>query len=123
MSSKKEMLDKVNAAAKKREEARDRAAANKTIEAFVFEFFKEAEEVLLLDMSPQNKGVMLLLSHNTLENKIKTFDPKVKEVKIVWRGENEPIVQGVTIVWSKHFSNINQADPELYIDVAEMLFN
>ena len=123
MSARDEVLKKIKEAADRRKEMRTESKVDKTVETFVFSFFKEAESILSINVSSSNKASMMILALQVLINKIKTIDSGCNNVNIVWHNDEAiTTIQGIKIVWSKSYQDIHQVDPELYVDVSEMLF-
>lgn len=131
MSIKTKLLEEISKKAERRKEKRQEANNNKTIEAAVFEFFKNIEESRKLHMDLLYDDVLFFKAKQALETRLRSFDNKVKisieystqtiDSAPVYLAEVN-IVRGVTIWWSQAYIAKNNVDPSLYIDVSQMLF-
>lgn len=127
MSIKAKLLEKVSKNAKKIREKRIVASHNKTVEAAVFEFFRNIEEALKLGISGYDP-YLFNEAKISLEKRLKAFDRDAKisvqftvsEDLTAWESTT---VRGVTIWWGQFYIAKNNVEPSLYIDVSQMLFN
>lgn len=127
MSVKSKLLEEINKKTQKIREKRVDAANNKSIEAAVFEFFKNIEDSRLLHEGKQYDYTLLSSARVALERRLKSFDNRVK-VSVEYNinqditSTEEQSVRGVTIWWSNQYIAKNNVDPSLYIDVSQMIF-
>jgi hypothetical protein len=123
MSVKSKLIDEIEKKAARIKEMRVRAASNKTIEAYVFEFFRNMEEVNKMSSSSQEKYGLTLDAHRSLVDKIRTIDQFIhaEGAHINWTEDGQ--VQGLTIRWSASYIKQNSCEPEFYIDIGQMLFS
>lgn len=124
---KQKLLAEINKKAQKIRERRVEAASNKTIEAAVFEFFKNIEESRQLHEGKKYDYDLLSRAKNALQERLYAFDHRVK-VSVEYNVHPDPTntdeqtVRGVTIWWSPTYIQKNNVDASLYIDVSQMLF-
>lgn len=127
MSIKDDLLKKIEEKASRIREKRIEAANNKTLEAFVFEFFKHAEQARFLHKNERYDEDMLKSAITSLREKLKSIDTKVK-VSIEFNrtdGQEKSLrdtIRGVTIYWSPLYIARQGCHQSLYIDVADLLF-
>ncbi len=127
MSVKSKLLEEINKKAQKIRDKRVEAAGNKTIEAAVFEFFKNIEDSRTLRADTAYDYTLLSRAREALEGRLRAFDHKVK-VSVEYNISQDPMsteeqtVRGVTIWWSQPYIKKNNVDASLYIDVSQMLF-
>lgn len=127
---KKDILSQIDKKAKKIRDKRVDASNNKTLEAAIFDFFKNIEQSKQIGGGIKYDRDMFLAARKSMVDRIKVFDKQVK-VSIEFnvtaeKGETlnwqEQDVRGVTIWWSDKYIVKNNVDPSLYIDVSNMLF-
>jgi hypothetical protein len=129
MTIKNKLLEEIGNKAKKIRQKRVEAANNKTIEAAVFEFFRNAEEARALHENKFYDMAVLKSARISLIERLKIFDSKVK-ISIEWNHQydtatelpNADLIRGVTIWWSQEYIKRNNCHPSLYVDVSNMLF-
>lgn len=127
MSIKNKLLKEIDKKAKKIVEKRQSAAGNSSIEAAVFDFFKNIEEARKLHDGQMYNRQLFLQAQSSLKTRLRGFDRDVKlsiefnisDDTLSWEEQN---VRGVTIWWSQVYITKNNVDPSLYIDVGQMLF-
>jgi epoxyqueuosine reductase QueG len=130
MSIKSKLLEEIEAKAQKIREKRIEAASNKTIEAAVFEFFKNIEESRQLHMGLMYDDTLFFKARAALTERLKGFDHKVKiSVEYSTQTISESafiaetnMVRGVTIWWSQDYIKKNNVHHSFYIDINQMLF-
>lgn len=116
--TKKKLIEEINRKAKRIAEKRSEANSNKTVEAYVFEFFRQVDDAN--QQVDEVKRTFIAYSIDSLQSKIRNIDNRAK-IDIVWLSD-EKKVQGVTIMWSPQYIKVHNVDPTLYIDVSQMLF-
>jgi len=127
MSVKSNLLKQIEEKAQKIRDKRIEAASNKTIENYVFEFFRNIEDSRKLYNNNGYDYVLLGEAKRSLINKLKAFDEKIK-VSIEYNStesttHNEAqTIRGVTLWWSPKYIKQHNCDPSLYMDVSNMLF-
>lgn len=128
--------DLLNEISKKAERIRDKrksAAAIKTVEELVFEFFRQCDEAKQVaeienNGTPTNYNVVMI-AQDHLEKQIRQNHDQGCKIEVVWEtsattGNNENgNILGVRIVWSHWYSVNKSVEPELYIDVTQMLLS
>lgn len=127
-NTKKNLLAEIEKKAQKIRDKRNEASNNKTLEAAVFDFFKNIEDSRKMTNGRYYDQTLFHFARQTLEMRIKNgFDFKAK-ISIEFN-QNEDLtsweetdVRGVTIWWSKEYITKNNCDPTRYIDTSEMLF-
>ncbi len=132
MSIKNKLLEEINAKAQKIRKKRVEAASNKTIEAAVFEFFRNAEEARALHENRYYDMGILESARISLVERLKVFDPKVKisiernhqqqQHSTAMKSPNVDTICGVTIWWSQTYIAKNKCYASLYIDIGDILF-
>lgn len=127
MNIKSKIIAKINKKAQKIREKRVEAANNKTLENYVFDFFRDAEESRGLHNNKKYDPILLDAAKKTLEKKIKIIDVGAKisvefEALQDLTSNEETLIRGVTIWWSQKYIAINNVHPSLFIDVSQMLF-
>lgn len=127
--TKSKLLDEINKKAQKIRDKRIDASNNKTIEAAVFDFFRNAEEARAVHDNKRYDFEILKQARNSLVDRLKAFDPKVK-VAVEWQVQydsekelpDQDMIRGVTIWWSQFYIAKNNCHSSLYIDISQMLF-
>lgn len=131
MSVKSKMLEQVNKAAEKIRARRIIAANNKTLEAAVFEFFKNIEESRQIHGGSRYDRALFTEAYRALQGRVRGFDVGTKvtiefnvntEATTIVAWEYE-MVRGVTIWWSNTYIAKHNVDPTLYIDVSAMFLD
>ena len=115
MSIKSKLMEEIEAKAKKIREKRIEAASNKTVEAAVLEFFKNAEESRILYNNEKYDIGLLAEARVALIGRLQAFDVKVK-VSTEWNDSGEDanhMLRGVTIWWSQDYIKKNLCDQSL----------
>lgn len=126
MTIKKDLLAQINKKAQKIRDKRVDAANNKTIEAAVFDFFKNIEDARAIHGGAIYDSNLFIQAKISLEGRLRAFDNKVKVAiefnstldNIPWEAQQ---VRGITIWWSDFYIKANNVEPSLYIDVSRML--
>lgn len=120
--SKKDLLKEIDEKIKRKQELREQVADKSTIEGFVMEFMHDIEE--LPQYGPGPFHTLAALSKISLTDKLKRFDRGV-EIDVSWHAEEglAPQVNGVLIKWSRDYQQLHDIDPELFVDVTQLLFN
>lgn len=127
MSTKSKLLAEIEKKSQKIRDKRIDAANNKSLEAVVFEFFRNIEQSRLIDGNKSYDPTLFEAARKSLQSRIRSFDCKAK-ITIRFNAHEdltswvEPQVRGVTIWWGQAHIVKNNIDPSLYIDVSEMLF-
>jgi hypothetical protein len=129
MTIKNKLLEEINKKAQKIREKRVEAANNKTIEAAVFDFFRNAEEARLLHDNKRYDMEILSKAKTALVERLRAFDYKIK-ISVEWNAQydvdtespDQDTIRGVTIWWSQPYITKNNCHPSLYIDISQMLF-
>lgn len=127
MSVKKDLLAEINKKAQKIRDTRVVAANNKTLEAAVFDFFRNAEDSRRVHNGERYDHTLMAEAKRSLQERISGFDPgskiaiefNVSEDLTSWQ---EQQIRGVTIWWSKAYIAKNNVDPSYFIDISQMLF-
>jgi len=121
---KRQLLKEIEDRIAKRKEAKARAINRNTVEAFVLAFISNVEEINTMVSSPEEWEINVENAMNNLQSQVMSFDNDVR-VYVSWHQENDslPVVNGVTIKWSKAYQAKENCDPELFLDVTELLFN
>lgn len=117
----KEIEDRI----KKRELAKARAANNNTLEKFASDFFHNIEELRSVSTGVDFFHHCIGISLLNFETQVSTIDRYAK-VELVWvEVEGKlPLVDRIVITWSKPYQIINRCDPQLSLDMANLiLFN
>lgn len=127
MSIKKQLLAEINKKASKIRERRVEAASNKTLESYIFEFFRNIEESRQLHGGKKYDETLFSNAKKSLERCIRTIDRHAKisvefNVSDDLSSWEEQLVRGVTIWWGQAHIIHNNVDPSLYIDVTQTLF-
>jgi hypothetical protein len=121
------MLAEINKKAQKIREKRVDAANNKSLEAAVFDFFRNIEESRAIHGGVMYDPNLFQQAKKSLEERIRGFDPggkisvefNVSEDLKSWEQQQ---VRGTTIWWSKAYIIRNKVDPSYFIDISQMLF-
>lgn len=127
MSAKKDMMAEINKKAQKIRDKRIEAASNKSLEAAVYDFFRNIEDSRAVHAGKSYDPELFAKAKLSLNERIKGFDPggkisvefNVSEDHQSW---DEQQVRGVTIWWSKTYIIKNNVDPSYFIDISQMLF-
>lgn len=129
MSIKSKLLQEIKIKADKIKAKRIEAAGNKTLEAAVFDFFRNIEESRKLHAGKQYDPDLFISAQKSLLARIVgmvpgtkisvEFNPLPEQSHAPWY---EQEVRGVTIWWHAAYIARNNVEPSLYIDVSEMLF-
>lgn len=121
MSVKKKLMEEINKKAQKTKELRATYADRNNVEAYVYEFFRQVDRGRNLET---NYHSQLALAESVLRNKMKTIDGFCRvEPHWVSADDGFPGIKGVTITWSAAYVTANGVEPNLYIDVTDMLFS
>ena len=124
-SSKQKFLAELDKKTKKRQEARLQASRPKDLERYVFEYFRNLDNIKAMQVDWDTKMVVAWQAFDALINQVKILDPRVKNVKSrhINPGNRDDLLDvcGVTVEWSKQYCKRCNASPETYIDVTEML--
>lgn len=127
MKIKKDLLAEINKKANKIKEKRADAANNKTIEAAVFDFFKNIEDSKSISQNGYDE-FLFSSARESLIYRLKNFDRDIKiSVEFNKTSAEEQFdlkkaqVRGVTLWWSQHYIATHNVDPSLYIDIGQML--
>jgi hypothetical protein len=120
---KKKLLEEIDNKAKMRKALKERIANNNPIETFVQEFVRDLEDVNRMTANKREWNNLVKKALSSLVTKVKTIDPKFG-CDVKWRNEEDqlPQVEGVLIKWSRDYQIKTGCDPELYVDVASLLF-
>lgn len=122
MSTKSDILDKINKKAKHYKELKEKSQEIKTPQSIVFEFLKEIESVYPTISDSSSFEFMLNNLSSILETKMRALDPYVK-LEITWNDAEEwdkLRVEGVLIRWSDYYRKLNNvANEELKIDLTD----
>lgn len=126
MSAKKDMMAEINKKAQKIRDSRISAANNKTLEAAVFDFFRNIDATRGISHDGYDPYLFGQAKHALVE-RLRGLDPGGKisvefNVREDIRTDEQPLVRGVTIWWSRAYITKNDIDPSYYIDVNQMLF-
>ena len=127
-SVKDNLLKDIDKKAQKIRDKRIDAATNKTVEALVFDFFRQVDEAKEVAQSQNSEHLidMEILKHayRNLESRVRsTFDVHSK-VEIIWDNGDAPQygnILGVKIYWSLAYIKKHNVEPSIYIDVGQML--
>lgn len=127
MSIKKDLLKEIDKKAQKIRDTRVVAANNKTLEAAVFDFFRNAEDSRKMHNGERYDHTLMAEARRSLQERISGFDRgskisvefNVSEDLTSWQ---EQQIRGVTIWWSKAYIKKNNVDPSYFIDISQMLF-
>jgi len=126
MSTKKDILAEIEKKAKRIREKRVDAINNSTLEAAIFEFFRNIEEARRMHNGEFYDKKLLMEAMRAMETRVKSFDNKAK-TSVEWIPNENPeswdegTIRGVTIWWSEAYIAKNNVSPSLYIDVSQML--
>lgn len=126
MSVKSDLLKQIEKKAQKIRENRAETALPKTLEADVFDFFKNVETARALHQGKRYDPVLFHEARKNLERKIKIVDTAAKlyiefNAPVDNESVDELMVRGVTIWWGNAYIAKNNTTPSLYIDVSQML--
>lgn len=121
MSVRNKLLDEINRKAQKIRDKREEAANNKHLEAYVYDYFRQVDEVRQMPIDDFTKQWMFEEARIALATKVKTIDHNQPQVIPVITDDGT--IQGVRIVWSKIYIALNKCEPEHYIDVSQMLLS
>lgn len=121
---KKKLIEEIDRRIQKKKEARERALEKSTLEAFVLAFIKNVEEINTIATNEVEWQMHVDNAVQSLKGQICSFDNSAK-LEVSWFEEEgkPPVVDGVTIKWSRFYQKLNNCDPELFLDVTELLFN
>lgn len=130
MSVKKDLLTQINKKAQKIRDKRVDAANNKSLEAAVFDFFRNVEAARKMHQDKYYDEYLFDQARRSLVERIRGFDARAKisvefqksEDPLDDRSWNEHVIRGVTVWWSAYYQTTNGVSPSLYIDVSQMLF-
>lgn len=130
MSVKKNLLAEIDKKAQKIRSKRVDAANNKSLEAAVFDFFKNVEAARKMHQDKHYDEYLFDQARRSLFERLKGFDSRVKisvefnkpEDPLDNRDWNEHVIRGVTVWWSTYYQTTKGVSPSLYIDVSQMLF-
>ena len=116
MSVKRKLMAEIEAKAKKMKEKKNKTRTKADLEALVFGFFKEAE-----DLGRMKEFALINEASNEIRRQIqKRFDPNCQ----VQTNYTEDLqVSGITITWSKNYQIAFKSEEQFHIDVADMLFS
>jgi hypothetical protein len=123
---KKKLLEEINKKAD-RMKARKQEIANRNnnVEEFVLKMMKEIDEGASVFMNSDLGPTLIAFYVSSLQERMKTLDSNCK-TEISWAPKNEdenlPRINGVLIKWSKEYQTVNDCDPELFVDIANLLF-
>lgn len=124
---KKDLLKEIEKKAQKIRDTRIVAANNKTLEAAVFDFFRNAEDSRKLHNGERYDHTLMIQARRSLQERINGFD-KGSKISIEFNVSDdltswqEQQIRGVTIWWSKAYIKKNNVDPSYFIDISQMLF-
>lgn len=123
---KKKLMEEISKKAD-RMKARKQEIANreKNVEAFVLKEMKDIDDASTSTINSSLGPAIQDFYVGALGQRLKTLDEGCK-VEISWApqndGESVPRLNGVLIKWSKGYQVANKCDPELFIDIANLLF-
>lgn len=127
MSVKKDLLVEINKKAQKIRDNRVTAANNKTLEAAVFDFFRNIEDSRKMHGGVKYDNTLFSNAERSLQERISGFD-RGSKISIEFNTNanttswEDTQVRGVTIWWSRKYIAKNNVDPSYYIDISQMLF-
>jgi hypothetical protein len=127
MSIKSKLLEEINKKAQKIRDKRIDAANNKSLEAAIFDFFRNIEESRKVHGGTMYDPNLFTQAKISLQERVRGFDYKAKisvdfNVSEDLKNWEEQTVRGVTIWWSNIYIAKNNCDPSLYTDISQMLF-
>lgn len=125
MSVKSDLLKEIEAKAKKIKERKEKVKTKDDVEAFVFDFFREAEDMNRLGDGSGNRdrygAVLTAHASQHLEKQLQQRFDRGARLEITMTEKNQ--ISGVVIHWSKFYQVANKVDETLYIGVEQMLFS
>lgn len=125
MSVKSDLLKEIEAKAKKLKERKEKVKTKDDVESFVFEFFREAEDMNKLGDSLGNRdrygAILTAHASQQLEKQLQQRFDRGARLEITMTDKNQ--ISGVLIHWSKFYQVAHKVDETLYIGVEQMLFS
>jgi len=123
---KKKLLEEISKKAN-RMKARKVEIANRkdNVEEFVLKQMKEIDDAASTTVNSSLGPAIANFYVAALAQRMKTVDEGCK-IEISWAPKNDDEttsrVNGVLIKWSKEYQVANKCDPELFVDIANLLF-
>ena len=129
MSVKSKLLEEIEAKSSKIRSKRIDAAANKSVEVAIFDFFKNIEESRLPELPKEYNSRLFSEAKWALRGRVRGVDSGA-DISIEFNADEGSLanswqqsqVRGVTVWWSKEYIAANNVDPSMYIDISRMLF-
>ncbi len=120
-------MQEIEKKAQKIRDKRVEASSNKTLEAAVFDFFRNIELSRKIHNGERYDITLFSDAKRSLAERVNGFDKGSKvsvefNVSDDFKSWDEQDVRGVTIWWSKAYIAKNNVDPSYFIDLNQMLF-
>src|ERR1035437_1316 len=127
MSSVKEkLLEEIERKVKRKNKLKQEIASRQNnIEEFVLKMINEIDEMISATVNTSLGPVIAKFYIKSIRERIRTLDEDAN-IEISWadkiRDGNLPRLNGVLIKWSPVYQKANACDPELFVDIAALLF-
>ncbi len=119
MSVKKDLLKEIDKKAQRIKDRRAGAANKNTPETYIFEFFRNMDDVHKMAATSEDWCYLGTQAYNTLMSNMKSIDPLCL-MEVVWYNH---CPQGVTIIWSTSYQAANNCSDRVHIDITQMLLS
>lgn len=119
----KQLLKEIDQKIEKKRRAKEKAASNKDVESFILEFLQEIDDIQKTAPDEALWALLAGVAEVSLRNKIQTIDARAS-VSVSWYEEEGRATRanGVHVKWSPFYVQLKDCEPELFIDVASLLF-
>jgi hypothetical protein len=121
---KKKLLAAIDTKTRRREALKKEIAErHKNIEAFVMKMINDLEDMVVNTANTSLLVSLVPIYVKSLESQVKTIDSG-STTTVQWLESNGTVhVNGILIKWSKDYQVANNCDPELFVDVTNLLFS
>lgn len=120
---KKKLLEEIDRKIARKKQIRAHTVENNTHEAYIMAFIRDMEDLRVGKIEGDTWFAMMTLSLQKLEEQMRTLDFGCN-IEISWYTNEgkDPQVNGVLIKWSPYYQAKNNLEPELFIDIVNLLF-
>jgi len=120
---KKKLNEEIDKKIKRKRELRAQNVNKSIIDAFVLAFIANVEDVNTMVSDERSWLSLTSKAIEALEGQIRSFDWNMR-LQVNWLQQEDklPLVNGVTITWSKEYQAKNNCDEQLFVDATSLLF-